>query len=391
MYIALPYELYEAYNNGEITDSMYEVMVWLHRRADWGSGKVRMVSAERIAVECGLRFKPRTIQDALKNLDDCGWITSHHLQGKHGSYWITVNNFTALIGALKEQVANAKEVMAYKNGCPVGCGDDRGEVVSENVSDDCGDGAPIQRPRDPEPPEPTDKSNEGMKEGSKESSGRSAPSATQATGQPSKPKRPLFNPLAHWVKPLDKEPTEEELEQLWDEPYEIWEKRTGTPFLDFTEREDGWSDQNAGIRIIRTQGYEVFMDTLRGTWECPKTAKYVWRDFSYWCEHCEETRSTLLAWRNKVEAQQQAKHSANGNGHAPLWVYKKQDDGTTLRSLGRKPMTAAERGELVGLLGQPKINREYVLGFLVQDDCSECGGQDINCKRCVITSEVMRK
>jgi hypothetical protein len=58
------------------------------------------------------------------------------------------------------------------------------------------------------------------------------------------------------------------------------------------------------------------------------------------------------------------------------------------RSLGRKPVTSMERAELIEALKQPKIHREYVLGFLVQDNCPECRGQDIGCK-CVLASEVM--
>jgi hypothetical protein len=101
-----------------------------------------------------------------------------------------------------------------------------------------------------------------------------------------------------------------------------------------------------------------------------------------------QTEKGLVAQYNRVVAKQKNK-AANGNGHAPLWVHKKHDDGTTVRSLGRKPVTSIERDELIDVLQQPKINREYVLGFLVQDNCPDCGGQDINCQRCVITLEVM--
>jgi hypothetical protein len=92
MYIAIPHEVYDARNNNEITPSMYETMVWLHRRADWAKGNVRIVSAERISfsIELGGMFKPRTIQDAMHNLEACGWITLHRAPGQHGSYWVTI-------------------------------------------------------------------------------------------------------------------------------------------------------------------------------------------------------------------------------------------------------------------------------------------------------------
>lgn len=89
-----------------------------------------------------------------------------------------------------------------------------------------------------------------------------------------------------------------------------------------------------------------------------------------------------------AKKKQQAK-AASGNGHAPLWMSKKLDDGTMLRSLGRKPVTSMERDELIEALQQPKIHREYVLRFLVQDNCPECRGQDMGCECCVLTSEVL--
>jgi hypothetical protein len=142
MYIAIPHELYDARNNNEITPSMYEVMVWLHRRADWAKGNVRMVSAERISIELGGMFKPRTIQDAMHNLETCGWITLHRAPGQRGSYWVTIHNFIALTGAQKDSVLNPKEITSYKNGCPTECGD--GAVkTAVTVRRECGDSAPI--------------------------------------------------------------------------------------------------------------------------------------------------------------------------------------------------------------------------------------------------------
>ena len=142
MYIAIPHELYDARNNNEITPSMYEVMVWLHRRADWAKGNVRQVSAERISIELGGMFKPRTIQDAMHNLMSCGWITLHRAPGQHGSYWITIHNFIALTGAQKDSVLNPKEIISYKNGCPTECADSALKTAV-TVRRGCGDSAPI--------------------------------------------------------------------------------------------------------------------------------------------------------------------------------------------------------------------------------------------------------
>jgi hypothetical protein len=98
-----------------------------------------------------------------------------------------------------------------------------------------------------------------------------------------------------------------------------------------------------------------------------------------------QTEKGLVAQYNRAMARKQDK---NKNGHAPLWVHKKQDDGSMVRSLGRKPVTTLERDELIEVLEEPKINREYVLGFLVQDNCPECRGMDIGCE-CALTPEVL--
>jgi hypothetical protein len=142
MYIAIPHELYDARNNNEITPSMYETMVWLHRRADWAKGNVRMVSAERISIEIGGMFKPRTIQDAMHNLEACGWITLHRAPGQHGSYWVGIHNFVALTGTQKDSILNPRETNSYKNSCPTECADSALKTAL-TVRRECADSAPI--------------------------------------------------------------------------------------------------------------------------------------------------------------------------------------------------------------------------------------------------------
>lgn len=154
MYIALPHELYDAYNDGEITDSMYEVMVWLHYRANWETGKVKKVCSENIHRQTNARYTERTYRDALKNLEDCGWITRHRKAGQHGTYWVTIHNFVALTGAKKEQVLNPKDIKPYANAEPPECREKRhdGAVAGAmTVPGGCHDGATIQIYRDSEP------------------------------------------------------------------------------------------------------------------------------------------------------------------------------------------------------------------------------------------------
>jgi hypothetical protein len=171
MYIALPYELDDVYNNGEITDSMFEVMRWLHRKADWSTGKVKMVSAKTIYFTINGRAEIRTLQDALQNLAACGWITTHRLKGQRGSYWVTIHNFVALTGAQKDQVLNPKTVTPYKNGEPLACAEECGEGAKKTALTtrrQCGDSAPLQNNRDSESTDFTESTDQGRKEGRKE-------------------------------------------------------------------------------------------------------------------------------------------------------------------------------------------------------------------------------
>jgi hypothetical protein len=93
--------------------------------------------------------------------------------------------------------------------------------------------------------------------------------------------------------------------------YSLWFKKTTVGFLEST---DGTrSDMDTAIGLIRTYGWEEVWSVFTGTWECPKTAgiRYHERDgktgFTFWAEKYELTRSTIQTWRNKLDAQKDAK------------------------------------------------------------------------------------
>jgi len=147
----LPTDLQDAYWRDEITRSMYEVMGWLLRRADWSTGRVQQVTAPTIHHQTGRKFSIRTIRDAMANLEACGWITSHHVPGRRGWYWVTLHNYGAASGAMSGEVLNPKNVIAYRHAEPAECRDECPETSSETSSD----GAPIRETTEPtEPLEP---------------------------------------------------------------------------------------------------------------------------------------------------------------------------------------------------------------------------------------------
>jgi len=133
----IPYDLYDDLANGEITLSMFEAMVLLHKWADWETGTVRKVRAGRLSTAMGDHGPAaRTFQRALKNLHDSGRIYSHHVPGSRSWYEIDINNFTALIGALKDTVLRPTELKDWKASDSVEGAERVGEDAREEYPED---------------------------------------------------------------------------------------------------------------------------------------------------------------------------------------------------------------------------------------------------------------
>jgi hypothetical protein len=133
----IPYDLYEDLANGEITLSMFEAMILLHKWADWETGTVRKVRAGRLSTAMGDHGPAaRTFQRALKNLHDSGRIYSHHVPGSRSWYKIDINNYTALSGALKDTVLRPTELKDWKVSDSVEGAEQVGEDALEEYPED---------------------------------------------------------------------------------------------------------------------------------------------------------------------------------------------------------------------------------------------------------------
>jgi hypothetical protein len=75
-FAAIPYDVFDAYEKGDISPVQFTVMVWLHRWSDWGTGRVRKVSAARLTWATAEGWSERTFQRALHDLHAMGWIVS---------------------------------------------------------------------------------------------------------------------------------------------------------------------------------------------------------------------------------------------------------------------------------------------------------------------------
>jgi len=149
----------------EVLDSGFTVpmlvtMLWLHRRADWKTGRVKWVTAEVIANQLNaipheasskeIEHIRRQFQRAMKNLEQCGWITRHVEKGQKGWYWVTLHNYVARSiapsGAVTRQVLNLKQTVPYKG--------ERPEPCAQPCAEPCADSSTIREPKNLDLQEP---------------------------------------------------------------------------------------------------------------------------------------------------------------------------------------------------------------------------------------------
>jgi hypothetical protein len=132
----IPYAVFDARENGELTPSMFLAMVWLFKWADWSSGSVEKMCAERLVWATEGEFEKRTFEEALQNLQKARWIHSHHKQGSKRPYRVDICNYVALSGALKNQILNPSVIKAWRNSEKSGRADTRADSALTDRGDD---------------------------------------------------------------------------------------------------------------------------------------------------------------------------------------------------------------------------------------------------------------
>src|SRR5580704_4301762 len=99
----VPDALYDALRDGEITHLMFDIMLHLHRWANWRTGIVQTVNAKRLRAAMGGHYDDeaaaeRTIQRALQGLDEGGWIISGYVRGMKKTYGVQITNYQPIAG-----------------------------------------------------------------------------------------------------------------------------------------------------------------------------------------------------------------------------------------------------------------------------------------------------
>lgn len=148
-YTAIPNELFWDLQSGKINNRQFNILLWLRYRAGYKTGITKQACAERIKFEMfggdegRNSINVRTIQRELNRLHKMGYITSHHVEGRRGSYQITVNNYLSQRkdkdGTVREVLLNPKETTAWHELNESSVADDEATVVADTSGDRDGD------------------------------------------------------------------------------------------------------------------------------------------------------------------------------------------------------------------------------------------------------------
>lgn len=182
-YVNTPMQYLRDLMDGKLTHRMFAVLYWLHARANWKTGVVRRASAAQIraemwaGTECETVPSLKAIQRTIKLLDNCGYIKSHHVPGRRGTYSITLKNYVVervADGVADKVVLNPADTLDWREL-------DAG-LVADGVPDDVAEGS-------------HERSHESDRESDPE---RSAYTLT-STDTPASPSSPPFNKNKGWM------------------------------------------------------------------------------------------------------------------------------------------------------------------------------------------------
>jgi hypothetical protein len=89
-----------------------------------------------------------------------------------------------------------------------------------------------------------------------------------------------------------------------NEVHRVWFSHTETPFSQ--------KDFEAAGKLLKIYELLPLLNYIIDTFNCPRTTKVAWRDFSYWAENFDLTRRNIDAWRRTTKV----KKAAAATGHA---------------------------------------------------------------------------
>jgi hypothetical protein len=136
----IPYSLFDARERDELTGCMFTAMMWLYKWADWSTGTVRKFTAERLVWATVGEYAKRTFEEAIQNLVKAGWVRSENVPGSKKPYALTICNYLALSGALKNQIINHSEIKTWRPSDKEGRADNRADSAQMGRAEGYADG-----------------------------------------------------------------------------------------------------------------------------------------------------------------------------------------------------------------------------------------------------------
>jgi hypothetical protein len=109
-FIAVQAGLFEHFENGEMTPTMFACYSVVLYQADYETGFWRG-SAPKIEAAWGGQIGERSIQDALKKLCEKGYLKSFHKKGRRGNYIVAINKYLIRFGKNKGLRLNADQTL----------------------------------------------------------------------------------------------------------------------------------------------------------------------------------------------------------------------------------------------------------------------------------------
>jgi hypothetical protein len=92
----VPHAVTDALQRGDITPLQFQILVMLHKLADWTTGEVKSWSAERFLHEMGPQEglpEARTVRRAQQRLRAMGWYSHDYVDGPKRPYNVLINNY----------------------------------------------------------------------------------------------------------------------------------------------------------------------------------------------------------------------------------------------------------------------------------------------------------
>ena len=119
-YTNVPNQLFEDLSAGKLNPIMFNIMLWLLRRANWKTGVVLQVSAPRIQAEMWpegdkdeRRPSVQTIQRWTRTLGLNHYITTRIVKGSHHPYAVLISNYVAFVDD-EEKLLHPTETTDYR-------------------------------------------------------------------------------------------------------------------------------------------------------------------------------------------------------------------------------------------------------------------------------------